>query len=69
MLNSCASGVSVVNINNGFGAGFQAALIARVRQRSPQPGSNHASPDGPLRASTRTRKPRRTATGTRHARR
>ena len=30
MLNSCASGVSVVNIDNGFGAGFQAALIARV---------------------------------------
>lgn len=34
MLNSCASGVSVVNIDNGFGAGYQAALIdhARVRQ-------------------------------------
>jgi pyridinium-3,5-biscarboxylic acid mononucleotide synthase len=29
MLNSCASGVSVVNIDNGFGAGYQAALIAR----------------------------------------
>jgi len=27
MLNSCASGVSVVNIDNGFGAGFQAGLI------------------------------------------
>lgn len=27
MLNSCASGVSVVNINNGFGAGYQASLI------------------------------------------
>lgn len=27
MLNSCASGVSVVNIDNGFGAGFQASLI------------------------------------------
>lgn len=34
MLNSCASGVSVVNIDNGFGAGYQAALIdhARVRE-------------------------------------
>lgn len=31
MLNSCASGVSVVNIDNGFGAGFQAALIDRMR--------------------------------------
>jgi hypothetical protein len=27
MLNSCASGVSVVNIDNGFGAGYQASLI------------------------------------------
>ena len=31
MLNSCASGVSVVNIDNGFGAGFQAALIDHPR--------------------------------------
>jgi NCAIR mutase (PurE)-related protein len=30
MLNSCAPGVSVVNIDNGFGAGFQAALINRL---------------------------------------
>lgn len=29
MLNSCANGVSVVNIDNGFGAGYQAALINR----------------------------------------
>jgi hypothetical protein len=29
MLNSCASGVSVVNIDNGFAAGYQAAMIAR----------------------------------------
>jgi hypothetical protein len=27
MLNSCASGVSVVNIDNGYGAGHLAALI------------------------------------------
>ncbi len=27
MLNSCASGVSVVNIDNGFGAGFLAGMI------------------------------------------
>ena len=27
MLNSCASGVSVVNIDNGFGAGYQASII------------------------------------------
>ena len=31
MLNSCASGVSVVNIDNGFGAGYQAALVDRTR--------------------------------------
>jgi NCAIR mutase (PurE)-related protein len=29
MLNSCAPNVAVVNIDNGFGAGFYAALIAR----------------------------------------
>ncbi len=33
MLNSCASGVSVVNIDNGFGAGFQAALINNLTKR------------------------------------
>jgi NCAIR mutase (PurE)-related protein len=27
MLNSCASGVTVVNIDNGFGAGFMASRI------------------------------------------
>ncbi|MCX7915822.1 MAG: nickel pincer cofactor biosynthesis protein LarB [Verrucomicrobiae bacterium] len=27
MLNTCASGVTVVNINNGFGAGYAASLI------------------------------------------
>ena len=30
MLNSCASGVSVVNIDNGFGAGYQASAINHV---------------------------------------
>jgi NCAIR mutase (PurE)-related protein len=30
MLNSCAAGVTVVNIDNGFGAGFAASLINRV---------------------------------------
>jgi NCAIR mutase (PurE)-related protein len=27
MLNSCASNVTVVNIDNGFGAGYVASLI------------------------------------------
>lgn len=31
MLNSCASGVSVVNIDNGFGAGYQASMINHVK--------------------------------------
>ena len=31
MLNSCASGVTVVNIDNGFGAGYAAALMNRRR--------------------------------------
>ncbi len=30
MLNSCASGVSVVNIDNGFGAGYLASMINHV---------------------------------------
>ncbi len=30
MLNSCASGVSVVNIDNGFGAAYQASMINKI---------------------------------------
>jgi NCAIR mutase (PurE)-related protein len=30
MLNSCAAGVSVVNIDNGFGAGYFASLVNKV---------------------------------------
>ncbi len=30
MLNSCASGIAVVNIDNGFGAGYIASLINRM---------------------------------------
>jgi NCAIR mutase (PurE)-related protein len=30
MLNSCASNVSVVNIDNGFGGGYVASLINRL---------------------------------------
>lgn len=32
MLNSCASGVTVVNIDNGFGAGYAASLINRCHK-------------------------------------
>ena len=31
MLNSCASGVTVVNIDNGFGAGYSASLINQLK--------------------------------------
>ena len=33
MLNSCASGVSVVNIDNGFGAGYLASRINHMQRR------------------------------------
>jgi pyridinium-3,5-biscarboxylic acid mononucleotide synthase len=42
MLNSCASGLAVVNIDNGFGAGYMAALInaqSRPRASAPPPTS------------------------------
>ncbi len=32
MLNSCASGVAVMNIDNGFGAGRMAAMLNRIRE-------------------------------------
>ena len=37
MLNSCSSGISVVNIDNGFGAGYQASMInhAKASRRPP----------------------------------
>ncbi len=31
MLNSCASGLAVVNVDNGFGAGYLAGLINQKR--------------------------------------
>jgi hypothetical protein len=36
MLNSCAAGVTVVNIDNGFGAGYAAALINHLNGRAPE---------------------------------
>jgi NCAIR mutase (PurE)-related protein len=41
MLNSCAPGVTVVNIDNGFGAGVFAARVARnARPRTDPPSTN-----------------------------
>ena len=39
MLNSCAPGVAVVNIDNGFGAGYMAATIARLAGNPPSQSS------------------------------
>jgi NCAIR mutase (PurE)-related protein len=44
MLNSCSSGIAVVNIDNGFGAGTMAAMINRVPSPLPNPGSAGVSP-------------------------
>ncbi len=35
MLNSCAAGVTVVNVDNGFGAGVAAAMINRLGETAP----------------------------------
>ncbi len=40
MLNSCAAGVSVVNIDNGFGGGYSASLINRVHSSSGEESMN-----------------------------
>lgn len=36
MLNSCASGVAVVNIDNGFGAGYLASQINHMEKKAPE---------------------------------
>src|SRR6185503_10235665 len=33
MINSCASNVATMNIDNGFGGGFYAALVSRTKGR------------------------------------
>jgi NCAIR mutase (PurE)-related protein len=40
MLNSCASGVSVVNIDNGFGAGYLAGMMNHMTPRGHMTVSN-----------------------------
>jgi NCAIR mutase (PurE)-related protein len=44
MLNSCAGGVTVVNIDNGFGAGLAAGLINRIGQEGPGDKGSPARP-------------------------
>ncbi|KML30999.1 nickel pincer cofactor biosynthesis protein LarB [Priestia aryabhattai] len=43
MLNSCSSGISVVNIDNGFGAAYNAALIHRLIQKGAKHDENALS--------------------------
>ena len=45
MLNSCATGVAVVNIDNGFGAGYMAATINALAVPSP-PAPLHRGGEG-----------------------
>ena len=47
MLNSCSAGVSVVNIDNGFGAGYVASLVNRGARSSQAAGA--AAMDRPAR--------------------
>lgn len=44
MLNSCSSNVTVVNIDNGFGAGFVASLINRKTDAATQEGLETETP-------------------------
>jgi len=56
MLNSCAAGVTVVNIDNGFGAGYAAHLInvGAGGHRRPSPKRTRHSP--PSHARRRSKK-------------
>jgi NCAIR mutase (PurE)-related protein len=49
MLNSCSAGVAVVNIDNGFGAGYMASLVNRrqdASQRHPADERREEQPQG-----------------------
>ena len=43
MLNSCAAGVSVVNIDNGFGGGYMASLINKLAADGREPDDTASS--------------------------
>ena len=45
MLNSCGSGVTVVNIDNGFGAGYAASQINALAAEGKAPSSKHQAPE------------------------
>lgn len=41
MINSCANGIAVVNIDNGYGAGYMATQINRLACQSPEQEQSH----------------------------
>lgn len=41
MINSCANGIAVVNIDNGYGAGYLATQINRLACQSPEQEQSH----------------------------
>ena len=41
MINSCANGIAVVNIDNGYGAGYMATQINRLACQSPEQELSH----------------------------
>jgi pyridinium-3,5-biscarboxylic acid mononucleotide synthase len=54
LLNSCASGLTVVNIDNGFGAGFAAAQILRLANAGLKPPEGKTPRSRSRRGSGRT---------------
>jgi NCAIR mutase (PurE)-related protein len=55
MLNSCAAGITVVNVNNGFGAGYAAHLINAVSVARRSRASGSRTPRRAHRAAAKTR--------------
>jgi len=47
MLNSCAPGVTVSNIDNGFSAGIAAARVAKAVAESRADGASQGTPSPP----------------------
>ena len=45
MLNSCSPNVTVVNIDNGFGAAYVAAMIVRTQRRGDEPAKDRQARD------------------------
>jgi NCAIR mutase (PurE)-related protein len=53
LLNSCAAGLTVVNIDNGFGAGFAAAQILRLAGAAKPAAQGKRAPAAPKSGKTR----------------